>query len=434
MPYNSNDNTRVNRPLIQEPIKYKLQPGEVKLPSGQIIKVKQAELSYGSSEPEVLRDKRYKDLTRQHEQQKQKERETSTIQGLTAPLQLISPSHVIGSANSDKPFLESYLGDSYNSATGNMIGDFALDAVVGGGLWKGAKVLFKSPKIIKNFKDDFGNKITPKPYQGPDSDLIQTVANTHKQVLRDYFSPQKINQIKTTMGWGDKEIQELQQEILRSIGGTRQVQINVKGLNDGVKEIAFDSSGLRQLDNGSKEGFHIITLNRDRIPNLQVAEESGIHEIGVHAKTIGMDAENFGKGGLDDAKKIEFPRLAAITKKNMELSDNILQLNRRGKFLNQFKNSADLERYMNSKGIPWDRYNKFNIARKRFNYVNQADEKTARGYTGQLFEKLHGVNTKTKNIEQLEQYFTPESVEKFKRSVLGIMPTVGMSTAIMHDK
>lgn len=140
MPYNSNDNTRINRPLIQEPIEYKLQPGEVKLPSGQIIKVKQAELSQGSSEPKVLRDKRYEELTRQHEYQKQKEREAFTIQGVTAPLQLISPSHIIGSVNSDKPFLESYLGDSYNSATGNMIGDFALDAVVGGGLWKGAKV------------------------------------------------------------------------------------------------------------------------------------------------------------------------------------------------------------------------------------------------------------------------------------------------------
>lgn len=140
MPYNSNDNIRVTKPAIQEPIKYKLQPGEVRLPSGQIIKVRQAELSQGSSEPEVLRDQRYKKLTRQHEWQKQKEREARTIQGLTAPLQLISPSHIIGSANSDKPFLEAYLGDSYNSATGTMLGDFALDAVVGGGLWKGAKV------------------------------------------------------------------------------------------------------------------------------------------------------------------------------------------------------------------------------------------------------------------------------------------------------
>lgn len=147
MPYNSNDNTRVNRPLIQEPIKYKLQPGEVRLPSGQIIKVKQAELSQGSSEPKVLRDKRHKELTKQHEQQKQKEREAFTIQGLTAPLQLISPSHIIGSANSDKPFLESYLGDSYNSATGSMLGDFALDAVVGGGLWKGAKVAGDLAKV-----------------------------------------------------------------------------------------------------------------------------------------------------------------------------------------------------------------------------------------------------------------------------------------------
>jgi hypothetical protein len=37
---------------------------------------------------------------------------------------------------------------------------------------------------------------------------------------------------------------------------------------------------------------------------------------------------------------------------------------------------------MDSKNIPWNRYNKFNTAIKRFKYVTQPDEKTARAYTG----------------------------------------------------
>lgn len=203
MPYNSNDNIRVNRPLIQEPIKYKLQPGEVRLPSGQIIKVRQEELSQGSSEPKVLRDKRYKELTKQHEWQKQKEREASTIQGLTALLQLISPSHIIGSANSDKPFLEAYLGDSYNSATGNMLGDFALDAVVGGGLWKGAKVAgdlsraavtTARPYIIANRLNRNINKTTlglPKDYTFYHGGLSENFDFSNLDVLRPAMRQQK---------------------------------------------------------------------------------------------------------------------------------------------------------------------------------------------------------------------------------------------------
>ena len=62
--------------------------------------------------------------------------------------------------------------------------------------------------------------------------------------------------------------------------------------------------------------------------------------------------------------------------------------------------------------------------------MTSAQEKYARGYTGQLYEKLHGPSTKTLNIKQLEEYYTPESVEKFKKALLGVTPiAVGVGAA-----
>lgn len=153
MPYNKNDNIRVQKPLIPVKIKRKLQEGEIRLPSGNIVKTKQAQISQKNPEPQVLAQKRKQLQTYRNEQQKQAEREAYTIEGLTAPLQFISPSHIIGSATSDKPFTEAYIGE-YNSATGNSTSDFLLDAAVGGGA---VKLIGLSKNIIKplinNYKD-----------------------------------------------------------------------------------------------------------------------------------------------------------------------------------------------------------------------------------------------------------------------------------------
>lgn len=439
MPFTQkSDNTRVNRPQLQYTVERKLKPGQIKLPNGQIINTKQEVVSPDSKEAAPIKQERKQKLTRRHEKQKEKERQNFTIQGLLAPLQLISPSHIIGSANSDKPFMEAYLGGN-QSATGSAAADIALDLGVdiltGKALLKGAKVagdLFKAvnsgvprkiyTQPVKKFKDNYGKEITPTPYPGTDSEMIDIVNNAHLSVLRDYFSPEKINQIKKTMNWGNQEISELQDEILRTIGNGSDVQI--KGPEDGFVDIATHHGEIMGSGNNAT-GKHVITLNRERIPDNQTIQEGAIHEIGLHGKTASLQPEDFNKqGSYSNVVKDWFPRLAQITQKNKELSDNILQLNRRGQFLNQFSNSADVERYISDKKIPWDRYNKINDAAKYFRYVKQADETAARGYTGQLFEKLNGPDAKTINIQQLEQFYTPESVEKFKKAVLGITPTV----------
>lgn len=290
-----------------------------------------------------------------------------------------------------------------------------------------SKIKLKPRKIkttTSQFKDPFGREITPTPYPGPDSELINAVDEAQLNVLRDYFSKSKINQIKTTMNWGDAEIAQLQDEILRAVGTKADVQI--KGPADGFTIIG-EHSGRIKGTGSNAEGYHAVTLNRERMPNLQIAEEAGIHEIGVHGKTLSMKPEDFGKGGYSDQMKEMFPMLAEITQKNAELASELLVPNKLGNYISQFKTSADLERYFDAHNIPWDKWDKFNSKRTYFNYVNAADEKTARAYTGQLYEKLHGPEHKTQNIEQLKQFFTPESVEKFKKAVLGITPVVGIN-------
>lgn len=269
------------------------------------------------------------------------------------------------------------------------------------------------------FKDAYGREITPTPYPGPDSDLVKAVEDSQLSVLRDYFSEGKINQIKKTMNWGDAEIDELQDEIIRSMGV--KTDVSIKGPEDGFTIIGQHHGEVRGTGNNST-GVHYVTLNRERIPNLQKAEEVGIHEIGGHGKTLSMQAEDFGKGGYSDQMKEMFPRLAQITQKNSEMANEILKFNRLGQYFDKIRTVQDLERYFDANNIPWDRWDKFNNQRKYFNYATKADEKTIRAYTGQLFEKLHGPEVKTNNIESLERYFTPESVERFKQAVLGVSP------------
>jgi hypothetical protein len=111
------------------------------------------------------------------------------------------------------------------------------------------------------------------------------------------------------MGWGDVEIAEFQDELLRSLGHSSKVQI--KGPEDGFTIIGQHQGSIIGSGNNS-EARHTITLNRARTPNLQTAEEGAIHELGGHGKILSMDAEDFRKGGISDNIKEMFPRLAEI--------------------------------------------------------------------------------------------------------------------------
>jgi hypothetical protein len=90
------------------------------------------------------------------------------------------------------------------------------------------------------------------------------------------------------MGWGDAEIAQLQNEILRSIGSD--INIKISGVNEGFKTIGAAKGDILGQGPDAK-GFYEIILNRDRIPDAQTAIEGAIHEIGGHAKTMSIAPE-----------------------------------------------------------------------------------------------------------------------------------------------
>lgn len=278
-------------------------------------------------------------------------------------------------------------------------------------------------------KDPFGKEIVPTPYPGTDAQLQGVVQSTWHQVLLDYFkNPKKIEQIKQTMGWGDAEIAKLQDEMLRAIGSN--IGIKISGVDDGFNTIGVAKGNV--LGQGAKaKGFYEITLNRDRIPNNQIAIEGAMHEIGGHAKTLSIAPEQFGNPKRVDKMVSEwFPYLTKFIEKNKQLGDEILELNEKGKFLSQFKKLQDAELYAEA-NKSWDSFSQLLNEIKRFKYVTSSQEKYARGYTGQLYEKLYGPSTKTLNIKQLEEFYTPESVERFKKALLGITPiAIGVGASI----
>lgn len=285
---------------------------------------------------------------------------------------------------------------------------------------------------INLFKDNYGREVTPTPFPGADQEMQNIALNTHTEVLRDYFSPQKTQQIKKTMGWGDAEISELQDEILRSVGHASDVKI--KGPKEGFVDIGTHHGSV--IGTGDEAyGKHVITLNRERIPDAHAVQEAVMHEIGGHGKTLSIDVGEFGKGGYSDMVKEYFPRLTQLTSKNEELANKLLVLNENGQMLSKLKTSGDVERYMIENNLPWSQFEDLNNKRKYFQYVTSPQEKYARGYTGQLYEKLNGPSTKTLNIKQLEEYYTPESVERFKKALLGVTPiAVGVGVTINNKK
>ena len=284
-------------------------------------------------------------------------------------------------------------------------------------------------------KDPFGKEIVPTPYPGTDAQLQGVVQSTWKQVLLDYFkNPKKVEQIKQTMGWGDAEIAELQAEMLRAIG--RNVGVKISGVDDGFNTIGAAKGNILGQGPDAK-GFYEIILNRDRIPNNQIAIEGAMHEIGGHAKTLSIAPEQFGNPKRVDKMVSEwFPYLTKLIEKNKQLGDEILVLNEKGKFLSQFKKLQDAELYAEA-NKSWDSFSQLLNEIKRFKYVTSSQEKYARGYTGQLYEKLYRPSTKTLNIKQLEEFYTPESVERFKKALLGVTPIaigIGTTNKNNHEK
>lgn len=268
----------------------------------------------------------------------------------------------------------------------------------------------------KRFVDDFGREIIATPWKGTDQELLGLINKNQIEVLRDYFSPQKKEQIMQAMNWGEKEYAELKEELLRSIGTVTKGE--VKGPKDGFTIIAQHSG--KAVGKGSDMlGEHTITFNRERIPDEKTAVEAIMHEIGGHGKTMSI------KPNKPNVISESFPRMTQLMQKNQELANEILQLNGRGKFFDQFANSADLEKYIYANKIPKHKAQRLFSQFKYYQYMKEIQEKAARAYTGQLMEKL-GYNN-TENIKQLERFFTPETVQKFKKAVLnyGVPITIG---------
>ena len=270
---------------------------------------------------------------------------------------------------------------------------------------------------IRYFKDDFGKEVPITPYPGTDTQLIDATNKGHLAALRHQFSQDKTEQLKSVMGWDDAAIAEYQDEILRSFGDAADIQ--VKGTNTGFKKIGNHKGEISQ--NGESVS-HSMTLNRDRIPDDATAMEAGIHEMGVHGRTLHINpSETEVEGSYSNTVAQKFPRIAEVMKKNQEIAKQTLIPNDKGKLFQQIKKSSDLERWLYENNVPAEQWEKYFNDWKYYKYVTEDQELLARGYTGQVYETIDP-SRETLNIQQLKKFFTPESTEKYKKAVLSVFP------------
>ena len=293
----------------------------------------------------------------------------------------------------------------------------------------------KAPRItsesadsnVRYFIDDYGKEVTPTSYPGSDEELLSNLKKATEAIADHYFSdPQKIQQVKQTMGWGDTEYNELLEEFSRIL---RYSEGEVKGVNDGFK--AFAQSGIKGFQGEDMSMIYpnnVITLNRDRLPNDNRALEAAIHEIGGHAKTLHLDPTV--NGGIWDLLKQMYPRVTQLMEKNKEIADATLQLNEKGRFYAQFPNSSDLEIFLEEHPEYKSMTEKLFNMRRRFKYVTgDTQERAARGYTQQLMEHLGKPSD-----QGLTEFYTQPSVNKFAKKVLNIVTPITSALPFLNNK
>lgn len=308
--------------------------------------------------------------------------------------------------------------------------DGNLQTFTGNSFIKGEKPLNSHLQGEAYLKDSFGKEITPTPFPGTDNELSQMAYDSQIDVLKNYFTnPQKIEQVKSEMHWGDKEYDEFQDELMRILG--TQADVNIRDLQSGFTNIG-SSSGKVIGEGTNAEARQKLSLNKDRIANVEQALETIIHEIGGHGKTLSIRqnpndvvSTKFGKW---------FPRMKQFTRKNKTIANTTLELNEKGKLFSDFDSENALKHY-----LKWNNYSPSEIndlleQYRHFKYATDEQELYARGYTSQLMQNLKPTY-KTLNQEQLERYYTPESVKKYINSVLSIsVPIIGSYGLIQSNR
>lgn len=142
MPFTQrNDNTRVQKPLIVQPIKKKL-----------VRRVKNEEVKQ-DNRPQIIRQQAQSKSDAQYKQDKMQKAQDFTIQAMLRPLMVTDLSHMFGVITSDKPFIETF-GNPEVQATNNDVLNFIIGSASPWGITKAGLIplmMFRKGAFKKQF-------------------------------------------------------------------------------------------------------------------------------------------------------------------------------------------------------------------------------------------------------------------------------------------
>lgn len=316
-----------------------------------------------------------------------------------------------------------------NFALGLVTGTGAEDVVLGPLIGKGMqfignKVSRPLKKIIKTLRPN--TKITKfatqfdlptsltREIEYSDDYIKDLVKDAHKHLIKEYkTNPEKINQIKQVLGWNDSQYDEFLEEMNKIFKSKDEMKID-----PGMKARGKMHTKVIPEEPGIK---HRLILN-NKHPSKSDLVATVLHEFN-HARTV-----NYRPLKLSEHNTIvkqNFPRIVELVEANSKIADQTLELNKLGKFMNQFQGPGSFQAYFEQDKLnnkrPFELLSEF----LDFEYSTDLQEKIARASATQLLDKY---NIKShKQLNPLLKYYTPESVEKFKTSVLGIAPIIGIN-------
>lgn len=248
---------------------------------------------------------------------------------------------------------------------------------------------WNDPNIFR-FTDRFGKEITPTPYYGSKEELQNSLVNGIIKGIKYRTSPQHMQQIQETMGWTDDQMARLSEEFKKL---SSNMSIGVGSLEEGMSDIGAYHGKYIKDSNGNVVGFKSdIYGNIDRIPNDAIAMETGAHEMGGHGLTAGIRAEQ------SNPQDKYFPLIKELMQKNKELARQIL---------------------VPINDNSWD---------DAYNYFTDDNELVTRV----IADNALGGNTS--GFEKLKEYFTPESLQKYKKVVLSLLGVTSVGTAASNNR
>lgn len=253
-----------------------------------------------------------------------------------------------------------------------------------------------------------------------DQDIMKLLKPVMSDIQEYKLNPERLQKTREALGWDEQALQDYIEELNLLITLPRGFKI----LNEPSHLRA--SLGTTHINPIRQE----VMVNKAAISDLDELYEALLHEIGGHGST--------GQVSIDHPQmQTRFPRTWEVIQYNDKLSKDLLvptdRTIRNSKEI--FEQVEDLKYHGVSDNEIESLLPFINSNKNYMDYIKRDQELQTRVHTSNMADKVWPEQVSI-NERSLQQFFTPESIQKLKKAILTISPAIpiGASTDYYKEK